>query len=241
VQFPTTASDALTRLNASLPTLDQLRAQLDGLISIPFEAMRQDINSTIGNVTIDRALLPVPSAASVSLCGDLDTSVVDDIAAGLLQGIRIGLGLLFGLLALYLLIKLFFLQRTHRQRVELVEDARAGWLGRTDEPSSYAVHAFLDRVDHPLVHRLMDRWTPTRWGAGGRARVAWFVSYISWRPATLLLGVALVGLVVVQLQLIIVGVARSQADGKLTDVVGGFADRSTAAISAQMVRRVARV
>lgn len=233
MQFPTTASDALTRLNATLPTLDELRAQLDSLISIPFDALRNDVKETIGIVKVDRTLFPVPQAATVTLCTDLDTSVIDDIAGGLLKGIHTGLAILFALLAIGLLVKLFLLRRAYRKRIELIEESRAVW--RPSEPSPSALHDFLDRIETPFLHRMMDRLTPKRWGAGGRARVGWFVSYISWPPALLILSVAVIGLLALQLQLIVLGVARRAADGKVAEALDDFANKAALAVNEQMV------
>lgn len=68
VALPSDFMNALVSLNSSLPTLDELREKMNGVIAIPFEAVRADINSTLKNATVDRNLLPVPAKETMTFC-----------------------------------------------------------------------------------------------------------------------------------------------------------------------------
>lgn len=41
---------------------------MNGVIAIPFEALREDIATNLGNVTVDRDAFPVPEKESMVFC-----------------------------------------------------------------------------------------------------------------------------------------------------------------------------
>lgn len=68
VTLPNGFMDALVSLNASLPTLDELKTGMNDLVSTPFLALRSEINDTLGNAAVNRSLLPVPEKQSMVFC-----------------------------------------------------------------------------------------------------------------------------------------------------------------------------
>lgn len=106
VTVPTGFEDDLRRLNASIPSLEELRDVMTQLIEVPFEKMKAELNSTfgelIGNVTT--ASLPtIRSTAAtlastpndkVQICQGMDVSFVDDVAASLAKLARISTALI---------------------------------------------------------------------------------------------------------------------------------------------------
>lgn len=67
ISVPSDFMNGLVSLNNTLPTLDDLKAQLDDIISIPFEDLRSGI-SAMRNITINQTLLPVPQRQTLSFC-----------------------------------------------------------------------------------------------------------------------------------------------------------------------------
>ena len=104
--IPTGFEDDLRRLNASIPSLEELRDVMTQFIEVPFEKMKAELNTTfgelIGNVTT--ASLPTirsvtASHASIAedklqICQGIDFSFVDDVAASLAKVARIGTALI---------------------------------------------------------------------------------------------------------------------------------------------------
>lgn len=68
VTLPDGFMQSLLALNSSLPTLDELRDSMNGVIAGPFNDLRQDINRTMANATMDRSLLPVPAKQTMQFC-----------------------------------------------------------------------------------------------------------------------------------------------------------------------------
>lgn len=68
VGIPDDFLNALVGLNDSLPTLDELKQKMNGVIAIPFEALRTDIKTDLGNATFDRTLFPVPDKEQMAFC-----------------------------------------------------------------------------------------------------------------------------------------------------------------------------
>ena len=69
VTLPHAFMDSLVRLNASLPTLEELESGMNEIVSTPFQLLRTEINGTLGNATVDRSLLPVPAKQTMVFCG----------------------------------------------------------------------------------------------------------------------------------------------------------------------------
>lgn len=68
VNLPDGFLNALVSLNDSLPTLDELKDKMNGVIAIPFEALRREIATNLGNVTIERDAFPVPEKENLAFC-----------------------------------------------------------------------------------------------------------------------------------------------------------------------------
>lgn len=66
VNLPDGFLNALVSLNDSLPTLDELKDKMNGVIAIPFEALRREIVTNLGNVTIERDAFPVPEKENLA-------------------------------------------------------------------------------------------------------------------------------------------------------------------------------
>lgn len=93
--IPTSFQESLERLNASVPTLDDFRNLTGQLIAVPFDKLRTEINETRFDIAanLNDSIFPPPSLKQLGaqdsselqkeLCGDLDTSVIDNTAKAL--------------------------------------------------------------------------------------------------------------------------------------------------------------
>lgn len=68
VTIPDTFLKSLQSFNDSLPTLDELKERMNSVIEIPFEALRREITTNLGNVTVDRDAFPVPEKETLAFC-----------------------------------------------------------------------------------------------------------------------------------------------------------------------------
>ena len=68
VAIPDSFLQTLVSFNESLPTLDELKEKMNGVIAIPFEALREEIATNLGNVTVDRSAFPVPDKENLAFC-----------------------------------------------------------------------------------------------------------------------------------------------------------------------------
>ena len=62
---------------------------LEEMLRAPFELVKKDINDTFAGLSFDASTLPVPAQNTVSFCGDMDTSVVDNLSRFAPQAIRV--------------------------------------------------------------------------------------------------------------------------------------------------------
>ena len=85
VQIPDSFTYGLTQLNSSLPTLDQLRKQMDAVISQPFDQLKTQINATVHNFSFNSSLLPIPAVRTsrVQICAALTAPTTPDGKGGL--------------------------------------------------------------------------------------------------------------------------------------------------------------
>jgi hypothetical protein len=164
VTIPTGFEDDLRRLNASIPSLDELRDVMTNLIEIPFEKMKAELNSTfgelIGNVTTaslptmrNSASLAARPDEGMQICKEMDVSFVDDVAASLAKIARVGTALIilgFFLLWVALLLWEWYNWKVMKEQAEYLEsrmeqDIQAG--GCPD--GMVMVHI----VEHPLLEK----------------------------------------------------------------------------------------
>ncbi|CDW98459.1 hypothetical protein, partial [Sporisorium scitamineum] len=91
ITLPHEIQDGLLKLNATLPTLQQLKQTMDSLIQTPFEEMRREVNATLGAFEFNHTLLPVPQMRNVTFCDRIDTSPLDELGEELRGAARWGL------------------------------------------------------------------------------------------------------------------------------------------------------
>ncbi|MBW0512715.1 hypothetical protein O181_052430 [Austropuccinia psidii MF-1] len=227
VKVPTGLSDALIKLNTTLPTLAELRDSLDKLVTTPFEAMRLEVTDKLSKATIDRNLLQIPPQKTVKFCQNLDTSFIDEIGKILSSGIKlIILAILIVIIIITLcnMLKEWFLWK---RRLIHLQRSRNAWLSSSVHSlSSPKLLSFLQSMQNPLVSRLTNRFSAK--GASSH-RVPWLLAYLTWPSALMFLGAGLLGLLVVEGQLAALDRLRNravqQANSGVTDLTQLVANR----------------
>ncbi|KAH8916234.1 hypothetical protein BT69DRAFT_1228759, partial [Atractiella rhizophila] len=247
VTLPDGIQNALVDLNNSLPTLEQLKEEMNRIISIPFEALRQDINGTIRNFQVDVNVFPVPAANKVTFCQDLDVSFIDNIANELIKFATISLVLILVFFFIILAFMLIKERHAYRSLVENIDTTREVWFlelegGGVKETvlSRGSLFTFLESAKHPLVTKITTKWL-FRWfpvlrrSPQARTNLSWFISYISHPPALAFLLIGLLGLFTIQIQLLAVGMIKDALMDKASTELDDFGAQVTQKIDNTML------
>ncbi|EMD37320.1 hypothetical protein CERSUDRAFT_113973 [Gelatoporia subvermispora B] len=219
VTLPDDFENALIKLNNSLPTLSQLKSDIDNIVDKPFELLKQEINSTFEGLHVDVSVLPVPEQNTLSFCDQMDTSVVDDLGHDLVKIAKIGTVLLVVLALLLLASNCAFEWYKWRLLKKHLQNTREAW---TSDPTIYHVtvtksaptvdlsdhnllllqvdqaHPFLTKLANQLLSRL--HLSPSQ-----HTHLRFFFHYIFHPPALACFLIGFFGILSVQIQIIAVG------------------------------------
>ena len=67
-QLPSSINTTLDKINSSVPTFDQVKNFTESVISIPFEALKHDIDLHLGDYQFDKSVFPVPGKEQLAFC-----------------------------------------------------------------------------------------------------------------------------------------------------------------------------
>jgi hypothetical protein len=96
-QVPDTLSTQLIALNSSIPTLDQLRGDLENIVGIPFRLLKSEMNTTFATIAIPNVTVPLPPMVDIEFCGGLDTGFIDELGKDLVTIAHVGIGILLAI------------------------------------------------------------------------------------------------------------------------------------------------
>ncbi|KII92838.1 hypothetical protein PLICRDRAFT_102852 [Plicaturopsis crispa FD-325 SS-3] len=248
VTIPTDFENALISLNSSLPSIDDLKNAIDSIIDTPFEAVKADINQTFGNLSFDASTLPVPQQNTLSFCGDLDTSVIDDLGRDILKAAKIGTLILILLVLLLLAGNCALEWYKWRCLKRHLQYTREAWVS---DPTMYhsgpaqgtptvtlsdhnllmlqasGAHPLLTRIANTLAAKL--RLSPSQ-----HTHLQWFFHYIFHAPALACFLIGFFGLLSVQLQLIAIGPLEAKYTKQAAASVSDFSNTIATSMNASM-------
>lgn len=200
-------------------------------------------------MTFDVSLLPVPAQNTLSFCGQLDTSVVDDLGKDIVKTAKIGVIILVLLAALLLAGNCALEWYKWRCMKKHLQYTREAW---TADPTIYQPTAPVGMVptvtmsDHNLMmlqassaHPLLTRIANTiaaklRLSPITHTHLQWFLHYIFHPPALACLCIGLFGLLSVELQLIAVGPLEAKFNDQAQASVADFSTTIASAMNASM-------
>ncbi|WWC63812.1 uncharacterized protein I303_106417 [Kwoniella dejecticola CBS 10117] len=244
VTVPITFEDSLIKLNATLPTLAELKDKMNAILEVPFEALKKEINETRLEIaaSFNSSLLPVPSLSSLSslsankandlqndLCTDLDTSLIDDTAKALHKLSNVAIGLMFLLLfCIWAALAIWEWRkwRTLKNTVEAVEDE----CRRENTVDAWRMVAI---VEHPMLEKysgnILGRVTRSN---RTRTNLRWFLSYLSHPTCLALLFISLLGFLSIQFQLVALDALKAHARENANSTVAASTTSLTAKLNA---------
>ncbi len=234
ITLPHEIQDGLLKLNATLPTLQQLKDKMDSLIQTPFEQMKADVNATLGNFTFNHTVFEVPQMQNVTFCDRIDTSPLDDLGRDLKKTVKWGLVLLMLLALAVLVVGVVKEWWSYEREIKGVERTRGVWLAQngglqsqyhdkdgTMSGGKEAVAGGVPQQDvlktenlmsiltisrHPLVSSLSQSFCDRVGIRTRRAqdRLSWLLSFVTHPASLACLFSGLLGLLTVTLQLFLI-------------------------------------
>ncbi|CAA7261757.1 unnamed protein product [Cyclocybe aegerita] len=248
VSLPAAFEQALTNLNASLPSVAQLKDKVEDVISTPFELVKKDINDTFAGISFQPELMPVPQRNRLTFCSQLDMSVIDDIGRDFIKAAKIGVVIL--ILVALLLIGLNCLLTWYKWRClkNHLEYTRQAW--STDptmlhtKSTSSAPQITLSNhnlmmlnasSEHPLITRITNQISARlRLSPSQHTHMQWFFNYIFHAPALACFLIGFFGLLCVQVQLMAMGPLVAKYKGRAASAVTDFSGTIAESINESM-------
>ncbi|TKY85406.1 hypothetical protein EX895_005568 [Sporisorium graminicola] len=220
ITLPHEIQDGLLKLNATLPTLQQLKQTLDTLIQTPFEEMRRQVNATLGGFEFNHTLLPVPQMQNVTFCDRVDTRPLDELGEELRHAARCGLVVLALVAVVVVLLGVAWEWWKWQSEVRAVERTRGVWLaqhpeiaskkeggdGQSDVLKTENLMSLLTISRHPLISSVSLALCQ-RMGITTRQdqhRIAWLLCFLTHPASLACILTGLLGLLSVLLQAILI-------------------------------------
>ncbi|WVF65374.1 hypothetical protein IAT40_000101 [Kwoniella sp. CBS 6097] len=241
VTVPTDFEDSLIKLNATLPTLSELKDKMEQIISIPFEALIKEINETRIEMadSFNSTMLPVPPLSSLAadkandlqteLCTGLDTSLIDDTANALHKLSNVAIGLMFLLLFCIWAALAIWEWRKWRAMQATVDAVEDEWR-RENTVDAWRMVAI---VEHPMLEKyasgIITRVAPSQ---RTRTNLRWFLSYLVHPTCLALLFISLLGFLSIQFQLVALDALKNHARENANATVAASTNSLTAKLNA---------
>lgn len=233
VKLPDSFTQRLNDLNSSLPTVAQLKSEIESIIDKPFELLKKDINDTFAGISFNSSILPVPKQNNVVFCGDMDLSVVDELGRDIIATAKIGIVLLVVLAVvltgLNCLVEWYKWRCLKRHlvytRQAWMSDPTILHVGTAGVPTltmdDHNLMILNADTAHPLLTRMANSISKfLRLSPSKHTNLRWFFNYIFHQAPLACLLVGVIGLLSVELQLL-----------AMKPLVAKFRERSAGAAS----------
>ncbi|PPQ98789.1 hypothetical protein CVT24_003347 [Panaeolus cyanescens] len=252
IALPDSFTQALTNLNASIPSVAQLKDSMQDVINTPFELLKKDINDTFAGISFEPSGMPVPQQSRITFCNDLDMSVVDDLSRDFVKMAKIGVIILI-LIALFLTgLNCLLTWYKWRCMKSHLEYTRQAWM--TDPTIVHTKTSTTPQVvltdhnlmmlqansEHPLITRIMNQISSRfRLSTTQHIHTNWFLNYIFHAPALACLLIGIIGILSIQVQLLALGPLVAKYDERAAAATANFTDTITNSINNNMYNQSA--
>ena len=222
-------------------------------IDTPFEDLKAEINDTFAGLDYNASALFVPEEQQLSFCGDMDTSVVDDLGRDLLKITKIGVILLV-ILAL-LLIAAHCLLEWYKWRClqQHLQYTREAWItdptmnntvGKGEIPSlqmtDHNLLVLAGSQQHPLLTRISNQLARLlRLKPSQHTNLQWFFHYVFHPPALAVFLIGFLGLLSVEVQLLAIHPLQEKYSAQVASSVADFSNTIATSINASMYNQSA--
>lgn len=253
VTIPNGFTQALIKLNSSIPSPEQIKEKLNAILDTPFELTKQEITSTFNNISFKQSVFAVPQRSTISFCDQIDTSVIDDLGRDLVKMTKIGTIVIIVVIILLILGNCALEWYKWRCLQNHLEYTRQAW--RTDPTVYYhpttnstptiqlTNHNLLTLhgiTAHPLLMRIANQISALfRLSPSQHIHIQWFFSYVFHPPALACFLIGFVGLLSVQLQLFALGPIAESYRNKALSSADDFSNSIATAMNQNMLNQSA--
>jgi hypothetical protein len=213
---PTKFDAELTKLNASIPTFDEVHNFTNNLIRLPFEEIKKLINESLPSYNFDGSVFPVPQKKALTFCSG--NSKVVDFFTGLFKTVektKIVFIVVLVVAAVAVCVPMAWLEikryKTMQKRAQLFRK------------HAYDGMDITNIVQRPYTSSFGIKVASKFKSTKAQILTRWFFAYITSLPALFVLALGLAGLFSCICQLIILRVVQKEVPA-IAQEVGGFAD-----------------
>lgn len=260
--IPDTFSNQLISLNSSIPTLDQLRGDLQNIVAVPFNLLKAEMNTTFAGINTPNVTVPLPPLQDVQFCNDLDTSFIDELGKDLVRIAYIGIGVLVAIAVVIFIVNGFLTwirwKLLNRHVAEIKERWAAGnidkdsirerFTGAYNEKAPVksqgaiqltprALYTLNNELSHSFAYKVLDIFDSIpflRLSHVSHDRLAWYLSYIFSPSALVCLLVGAFGLIAIGIQLLAIKPIQRKVAQEVQEVVQTVANSLGGRINAAM-------
>ncbi|KAF2154305.1 hypothetical protein K461DRAFT_126594 [Myriangium duriaei CBS 260.36] len=217
LQLPTGYDQGLSKLNASIPNFADVKNFTNNLIRFPFEEVKQLLNHSLPNYSMNRSIFPVPQREQLTFCSD--NNGIEEFFVELIKIERIARKVFIAVLLVAMVIACVPMayreirrwrslkQRIAVMRTEAVDEVDAAYIVSRPYTASAGIY---------LASKCASR--------RGKTMVRFAVAYATTIPALFVLSLALAGLLACLCQYILLKTIEKEVPA-LTNQVGAFADK----------------
>ncbi|KAK0667656.1 hypothetical protein QBC41DRAFT_134056 [Cercophora samala] len=209
--------DGIVKLDKKVPTFDQVENFTKNAIGIPFQLVREQLNSSFGNYQFDKTVFPVAQKQALSFCSS--NSFLNDFFESLFEIIakaKIAFLVAIPILAILAIVIMGWIEIRR-------------WRKEKERARVFTEHGF-DPMDVVYIAgRPMTAgagiWFGSRFGMTGRKNILarWTVAYATSLPALFVLALAMAGFFSCFCQYLMLRAIQNKAP-ELATQVGNFAE-----------------
>ncbi|CCD43609.1 putative plasma membrane fusion protein prm1 protein [Botrytis cinerea BcDW1] len=221
---PTTMDADLAKLNASLPTFEQVQNFTDNIIKLPFEEVKKLVNESMIAYKFDDSVFPVPQKKSLTFCSD--NTAIQDFFVGLVKTLDTAKKII--LIVLVIAAILACIPMAFREiwgwRVMQIQAALLKNRSYTNEMD------ILYQAHRPYTSQFGLKLSRRFKGQKNQILARWFIAYATSIPALFVLALGLAGLFTCLCQFIVLKTLEKEIPA-LTAEVGDFAEHVVKALN----------
>ena len=207
--LPNEFQSTLQNLKNTVPDLEDAQNAISALISTPFNLLSDSLNSTMKKVYFSDLNLPVPAkAAGATFCKDVPTGWIPKLADGIRYGFTVMIWTLVVLGILMIIANAYLIYLEHKWSERSQERLNTLTKGSFE---AIELGDILHSVRNPIAFIIYSKVASKLRKHGSRMRLRWFLDYTIYNPSLLFLGIGILGLILINIQILILDRASLSA------------------------------